>query len=195
MERNAEIYRKTNETAINLSFTVDGSGKCLIETGIGFFDHMLNIFGKHGLYNILLKADGDLNVDMHHTIEDIGIVLGEAFNKALGNKKSIKRYGSFILPMDEALAMVAVDIGGRAFLSYDVQFTSGKVGDVDTELFEEFFRAFATNAAINLHIKVLYGSNNHHIIEAVFKAFARALDAAVMLDSRIDGIMSTKGTL
>ncbi len=195
MERKAEIERNTYETKINLKLNVDGTGESDINTGIGFFDHMLTLFSKHGLFDVSIKADGDLNVDAHHTVEDIGIVLGQAIKDALGEKKSIKRYASNILPMDEALAMVAVDIGGRPYLVFDAAFTSDKVGEMDTELVEEFFRAVSFNAGMNIHIKVFYGSNNHHIAEAIFKAFARALDEATRLDERIKGVMSTKGII
>ncbi len=195
MDRKAEIERNTFETKIKLNLKVDGTGESDINTGIGFFDHMLTLFSKHGLFDVSIKALGDLNVDAHHTVEDIGIVLGQAIKDALGEKKSIKRYASNILPMDEALAMVAVDIGGRPYLVFDAAFTSDKVGEMDTELVEEFFRAVAFNAGMNIHIKVFYGSNNHHIAEAVFKAFARALDEATHIDERIKGVMSTKGII
>lgn len=195
MTRVAEITRKTNETDITLKFSIDGSGLSKIETGIGFLDHMLILFTKHGLFDLTLEAIGDLQVDAHHTVEDIGIVLGQAIKEALGDKRSIKRYGSSYLPMDESLAFVALDIGGRPFLVYDAQYTNEKVGDMEIELFEEFFRAVAFNSGLNLHIKVLYGSNNHHMVEAIFKAFGRALDEASRLDSRIEGVMSTKGML
>ncbi len=195
MERKAEIDRKTNETDISLSFNIDGAGRGDINTGIGFFDHMLNLFAKHGLFDLKVKAAGDLFVDSHHTVEDVGIVLGQALKKALGEKKSIKRYGTSYVPMDEALALAVVDLGGRPFLVFDAKFGSDRVGAMDTELVEEFFRAVAFNAEMNLHIKAIYGSNNHHIIEAVFKAFGRALDEATRLDERIDGVMSTKGII
>lgn len=195
MERKTEMERNTFETKIKLKLNVDGTGESDINTGIGFFDHMLTLFTKHGLFDLSIKADGDLNVDAHHTVEDIGIVLGQAIKDALGEKKSIKRYASNILPMDEALAMVAVDIGGRPYLVFDAAFTSDKVGEMDTELVEEFFRAVSFNAGMNIHIKVFYGSNNHHIAEAIFKAFARALDEATRLDERIKGVMSTKGII
>ena len=195
MKRKSEIARKTNETDIKLKFTVDGSGISDINTGIGFLDHMLTLFTKHGLFDLDINAAGDLNVDAHHTVEDIGIVMGQAIKEAVGDKKSIKRYGAIHVPMDESLALVALDLGGRPFLVFDARFTSEKAGDMEAELFEEFFRAVAYNAGINLHIKVYYGSNNHHIIEAVFKAFGRALDEATRLDERIVGVMSTKGVL
>ncbi len=193
--RRSEISRKTNETDISLGFNIDGSGKAEIETGIGFFDHMLNLFARHGLFDLKVKAVGDLHVDSHHTVEDVGIVLGQALKEALGDKRSIKRYGSSYLPMDETLALAVVDLGGRPFLAFDATFTSDKVGEMDTELVEEFFRAVVFNAGINLHIKVFYGSNSHHIIEAIFKAFGRALDEATLVDERIKGVMSTKGTI
>lgn len=193
--RRAELNRRTNETDISLGFTIDGSGKAEIETGIGFFDHMLNLFARHGLFDLKVKAVGDLHVDSHHTVEDVGIVLGQALKEALGDKRSIKRYGSSYLPMDESLALAVVDMGGRPFLAFDASFSSDKVGEMDTELVEEFFRAVVFNAGINLHIKVFYGSNNHHIIEAIFKAFGRALDEATLVDERIKGVMSTKGTI
>ncbi len=195
MERKAEIKRKTAETDIFLSLDLDGNGESKIQTGIGFLDHMLTLFSRHGLFNIEIKAEGDLHVDAHHTVEDIGIVLGQAIKQTLGEKRSIKRYGISHVPMDEALAMVALDLSGRSFLVMDAIFTSEKVGDMQTELVEEFFRAVSNNAGINLHIKVFYGSNNHHIAEAIFKAFGRALDEAAGIDARIQGIMSTKGSL
>ncbi|HHW47379.1 MAG TPA: imidazoleglycerol-phosphate dehydratase HisB [Clostridiaceae bacterium] len=195
MARKSEISRKTNETDINLSFCVDGSGNANVNTGIGFFNHMLDLFAKHGLFDMEVQSKGDLDVDAHHTVEDVGIVLGQAIKEALGDKKSIKRYGTSFVPMDEALAMVALDLSGRPFLVFDARFENSRVGDMDTELMEEFFRAVAYNAGMNLHIKVLYGKNTHHMIEAVFKAFGRALDEAARIDDRIDGVMSTKGVL
>ena len=195
MERKAEIRRKTNETDITLRIAIDGSGKACADTGIGFFNHMLLLFARHGLFDLYVKASGDLDVDGHHTVEDTGIALGQALKEALGDKKSIKRYGASYVPMDEALAMVALDLSGRPFLVFEAGFTNERVGEMSTELVEEFFRAVACNAGINLHIKVFYGSNNHHIIEAVFKAFGRALDEATRTDERIEGVMSTKGTL
>ncbi len=195
MERKAEISRKTNETDIVLSIGIDGRGTAEINTGIGFFDHMMHLFTKHGLFDLTLKATGDLNVDCHHTVEDIGIVLGQAIKAALGEKASIKRYGNSIIPMDEAMVMVVLDLSGRPFLGYDVQFTSEMVGSMETELVEEFFRAIVFNAGMNLHIKTFSGTNNHHIAEAIFKAFGRALDQATLVDGRIEGVMSTKGTL
>lgn len=195
MNRFAEIKRKTNETDITLSIDIDGNGSCDADTGIGFLDHMLTLFAKHGFFDLKVRAVGDLNVDGHHTVEDIGIVMGQALKEALGEKKSVRRYGVSHVPMDEALAMVVVDLSGRPFLVYDAVGLSGSAGGMETELFEEFFRAFCFNAAINLHIKVFYGSNNHHIIEAVFKAFARALDEASIVEGKIGGVLSTKGCL
>ncbi|MGI6668637.1 MAG: imidazoleglycerol-phosphate dehydratase HisB [Acetivibrionales bacterium] len=195
MSRTSEIKRKTAETDITVRLAVDGSGKSDVDTGIGFFDHMLTLFSKHGLFDLEVKANGDLQVDCHHTVEDVGIVLGQALKDALGRKEGIRRYGTSVIPMDETLASVSVDIGGRPYLVCNIDFTSESVGGMDTGLVEEFFRALAVNAGMNIHINVHYGSNNHHIVEAVFKAFARALDEAVGIDSRIDGVMSTKGTL
>ena len=195
MARKAEIARETGETDILLNLLLDGSGNSNIDTGVGFMDHMLTLFTKHGLLDMIVKAKGDLNVDAHHTVEDVGIALGQALKEALGAKISIKRYGTQFVPMDEALAMVSVDLGGRPFLVFDAEFTSDRLGEMDTELVEEFFRAVAFNANMNLHVKVLYGSNNHHIAEAIFKAFGRALDEASRIDDRIVGVMSTKGIL
>lgn len=195
MSRSAELSRKTAETDIFLKLDIDGSGNSTVDTGIGFLDHMLTLFSKHGLLDMEIKAQGDLQVDAHHTVEDIGIVLGQALKEALGDKKSIKRYGSSHVPMDEALAMVSLDFGGRPYLVCNMSYTNERVGDMDTELLEEFFRAVSTNAGMNIHINVLYGSNNHHIAEAVFKAFGRAVEEAVRRDDRIKGVMSTKGIL
>lgn len=195
MSRVAELSRKTNETDISLSINIDGSGQNSISTGVGFFDHMLNLFAKHGLFDLTVKAKGDLEVDAHHTVEDIGIVLGHVIKQALGEKKSIKRYGSSYVPMDEALALVALDLSGRPFLAFDAKFGCERLGNMETELVEEFFRAVSFNAGMNLHIKVFYGNNTHHIIEAIFKAFGRALDEACQIDDRIQGVMSTKGSI
>lgn len=193
--RNAQIIRDTAETQINMFFDIDGKGKNQIDTGIGFFDHMLTHISKHGFFDLNLEAKGDIYVDSHHTIEDVGIVLGKCIAKSLGDKKSIKRYGHSIVPMDEALCLCALDLSGRAVFSYDCQFTVDKLGDFDTEMVEEFFRAVSENAGINLHIKMLAGKNNHHIAECIFKAFGRALDMATQIDERIDGVLSTKGML
>jgi len=195
MNRSAEIRRKTEETDIALKLNIDGKGNSTIATGIGFFDHMLTLFSKHGLLDLEVKACGDLHVDAHHTVEDIGIVLGQALKEALGNKESIKRYGTSYVPMDEALAMVSLDFGGRSYIVYNVNYTNERIGNMDTELVEEFFRAVSVNAGMNIHINVLYGNNNHHIAEAVFKAFGRAVDEASRRDERIEGVMSTKGAL
>ncbi len=195
MSRSAELSRKTAETDIVVKLDIDGGGNSLIDSGVGFLDHMLTLLSKHGLLDLEIKARGDLEVDAHHTVEDIGIVLGQAIKQALDDKKSIKRYGTSYVPMDEALAMVSLDLGGRPYLVFNVRYTNERVGDMDTELVEEFFRAVSVNAGMNVHINVMYGSNNHHIIEAVFKAFGRALDEATRGDGRIKGVMSTKGVL
>lgn len=195
MARQAEISRKTSETDIELTLNLDGSGKALVDTGIGFFDHMLTSFAKHGLFDLNVKVKGDLFVDCHHTIEDTGIVLGEAIKRTLGDKKSIKRYGSFMLPMDESLVLCAIDLCNRPYLVFDADFKTDRVGYFDTEMVKEFFYAISYSAGMNLHVKMLYGENSHHIIEAMFKAFARALSEAVTVDTRINGIMSTKGAL
>ncbi|MDR2940156.1 MAG: imidazoleglycerol-phosphate dehydratase HisB [Clostridiales bacterium] len=195
MERRSTIERVTNETKINLGLNIDGAGINNINTGIGFFDHMLTHISKHGFFDLDLNVLGDLHVDCHHTIEDVGIVLGKSIAQALGGKKSIRRYGSSILPMDETLVMCALDLSGRAYLNFDVVFTAPRLGGFDTEMVEEFFRAVADNAQMNLHIKLLAGKNNHHIAEAAFKAFGRALDEATQIDSRVAGVLSTKGSL
>lgn len=193
--RQAEVKRKTNETEIALRIGLDGTGKCSIKTGIGFFDHMMTLFAVHGLFDLEIFCHGDTEVDGHHSVEDIGIALGQAFREALGDKASIARYGSFYLPMDEALAFVTLDISGRAYLVYDGGEMTPVVGSYDTELTEEFLRAFAFNAGITLHAKVLYGRNTHHKIEAIFKALAHALRLAVAKDSRVKGVLSSKGVL
>lgn len=195
MPRSAQLSRKTAETDISLRLGIDGSGISSVDTGVGFMDHMLTLFAKHGLMDLEIRAGGDLQVDAHHTVEDVGIVLGQALKQALGEKKSIKRYGTAYVPMDEALAMVSVDIGGRPYLAYNARFGGERVGDMETALFEEFFRAVSVNAGMNIHINVMYGTNSHHIAEAIFKAFGRALDEASGIDGRIDGVMSTKGIL
>jgi len=178
MNRTSTVIRKTKETQIEMTFTIDGSGKYDISTGVGFLDHMLELFTKHGMFDMTLKCSGDTHVDAHHTVEDIGIVLGMCIKEALGDKKSIVRYGSMMLPMDEVLALVSLDLSGRPFLQYKVEFANELVGDMETELVEEFFRAVSTNAGMNLHIKLLEGGNNHHVTEAIFKAFAKSLDQA-----------------
>ena len=195
MDRIAQIQRITGETKISMHLNLDGSGKASVETGIGFFDHMLNSFARHGFFDLDVKAEGDLYVDSHHTIEDTGIVLGNAIAKALGDKSGIRRYGSFILPMDEVLVLTAIDLSGRPYFVFDGQFTTDKVGDFDTEMVREFFYAVSYSAGMNLHIKVLSGTNNHHIIEGIYKSFAKALDVAVSKDDRIRDVLSTKGVL
>ena len=189
------VSRKTNETDIQMELNLDGSGYAKIDTGIGFLDHMLASFAKHGFFDLNCKVTGDLFVDSHHTIEDTGIVLGTAIKETLGDKAGIRRYGSMILPMDEALVLCAVDLSGRPYLQYHAEFTVPKVGDMDTEMAKEFFYAVSYAAGMNLHIKVLDGTNNHHIMEAMFKAFAKALDEATQEDPRIKGVLSTKGSL
>lgn len=194
--RTSEIKRKTNETDIHLSLNLDGSGKGEIDTGCGFLDHMLNLFARHGRFDLTVSCKGDTNIDYHHTVEDIGIALGDAFKSALGDMRGIVRYGSFILPMDEALVMTAVDISGRTHLSYALEIPAAKVGDFDTELTEDFFLGFVRHAAVTLHIKQLSGTNSHHIIEGAFKSAARSLAAAVKIDNDYKNeIPSTKGVL
>lgn len=195
MDRTAEFVRKTKETDISLSFNTDGDGKADIQTGIGFFDHMLEGFARHGFFDLKVNVEGDLAVDCHHTIEDTGIVLGNAIKKAIGDKKGIRRYGSCILPMDETLVLCAIDLSGRPYLSFEGEFTVEKVGYMDTEMVKEFFYAVSYTAEMNLHIKVLSPGNNHHMIEAMFKSFARALDEATGYDPRITDVLSTKGSL
>lgn len=193
--RIATVTRNTKETQISITLNLDGSGKCSVNTGIGFFDHMLDGFARHGLFDLEVVCKGDLQVDSHHTIEDVGIVLGEAIKLAVGEKKAIKRYGSMILPMDEALILCAVDLSGRPYLCFDSEYTVPKIGEMDTEMFHEFFYAVSYSAGMNLHIKKLSGVNNHHIAEGSFKAFAKALDAATMYEPRVEGVWSTKGVL
>lgn len=193
--RKSEVSRTTSETNIDLKLNIDGKGKYTLDTGVPFLEHMLALFTKHGLFDLELRAKGDTEIDYHHTVEDIGICLGQVFNKALGGKAGITRYGTAFLPMDEALAMIVVDISGRAFLSFEASMPSQKVGDFDTELVEEFLRAFAYNAGVTLHIKLLNGTNTHHIIEAIFKGLGRAFREAASIDPRIEGVMSTKGRL
>ena len=195
MSRVASIERITKETRIQLSLNVDGSGQAKVCTSVPFLDHMLNLFSRHGLFDLTVEASGDIDIDFHHTVEDIGIVLGEAFKQALGDKKGIRRYGQATVPMDETLASVAIDISGRPYLVYHVMLPKVKIGEFDVELAREFFQAFVNHSGLNLHINVMYGDNVHHIIEACFKAFARAMDAATQLDPRVEGVMSTKGVL
>ena len=194
-ERKADFVRKTKETDIALSLCLDGTGKSSVSTGIGFFDHMLEGFARHGLFDLKVSVEGDLAVDCHHTIEDTGIVLGNAIKKAVGDKCGIKRYGSCILPMDEVLVLCAIDLSGRPYLAFDAEFTTDRVGYFDTEMVKEFFYAISYTAGMNLHIKVLSGGNNHHMIEAIFKAFAKALDEATVIDPRITDVLTTKGSL
>ena len=195
MERIGQVNRKTKETDIQASLSIDGTGKSMINNGIGFFNHMLEGFSKHGFFDLNLNCEGDLAVDGHHTVEDCGIVLGTAIKEALGDKVGIKRYGSFVLPMDETLVLCAVDLCGRPYLNYDASFTTERIGYLDTELIREFFYAVSYSAGMNLHIKVLDGGNNHHIAEAMFKAFGKALDEATTIDPRIHEVLSTKGSL
>lgn len=194
-ERMGSCTRNTKETEISLSINLDGQGKNQIETGIPFFDHMLNGFARHGLFDLEVRVKGDLEVDCHHTVEDTGIVLGQAIADALGDKAGIKRYGSCILPMDETLALCAVDLSGRPYFKYDAEFTVERLGGLDTEMVKEFFYAVSYSAAMNLHLKILDGGNNHHMAEALFKAFGKALDAATMEEPRMQGVWSTKGSL
>ena len=195
MARTADYVRKTKETDISLHLNLDGTGSSSINTGIGFFDHMIDGFARHGLFDLKVNVAGDLAVDCHHTIEDTGIVLGNAIKEAVGDKKGIRRYGSCILPMDETLVLCAVDLSGRPYLVFDGEFTTDRVGYMDTEMVKEFFYAISYTAGMNLHIRVLSGGNNHHMIEAMFKAFAKALDQATVIDPRITDILSTKGSL
>ena len=194
-DRIAKLQRKTKETDIAVTLNIDGTGKSQIQTGIGFFDHMLEGFSKHGFFDLDLSCDSDLVVDSHHTIEDCGIVLGNAIREAIGDKNGIRRFGSCILPMDESLVLCAVDLSGRPYLVFDGEFTTERIGQMDTEMVKEFFYAVSYSAGMNLHIKVLSPGNNHHMAEAMFKSFARALDEATTMDPRIQGILSTKGSL
>lgn len=195
MMRVATIDRKTNETDIKLQLSLDGAGNFIGTSGIGFFDHMLTAWCRHGKFDLTLTMQGDLQVDGHHTVEDVGLCLGRAFNNALNDKQGISRFGSSFVPMDECLAQAVVDISGRSFLHFDALLPKGRVGQMDLELVEEFFRAFCTEAKITLHLKLFYGSNNHHKVEAIFKACARALTQAVLMDVRESGIPSSKGVL
>lgn len=194
--RDARVARRTSETDIALSLALDGTGTAQIATGVGFFDHMLDLLARHALFDLEVKAEGDTHIDDHHTVEDVGIALGQAFAQALGDKRGIARYATVHLPMDEALSRVSIDISGRAFLVFRVEFPSAKIGNFDTELVREFFQAFAANAGITLHVETLYGANSHHIAESCFKGLARALRAAVAADPREEGrVPSTKGSL
>jgi imidazoleglycerol-phosphate dehydratase len=193
--RVGKIFRETKETKIDVEINLDGGGKTSIDTGIGFFNHMLNLFAAHGQFDLNVKCDGDLEVDGHHSVEDIGIALGTAIKNALGDKRGINRYGTFFLPMDESLALVSLDISGRPFLVFDAGELAPMIGNFDTELTEEFLRAFAFNAGLTLHVKILYGKNSHHKVEAIFKALGHALRIATEYDSRNSGVPSTKGIL
>ncbi len=195
MSRKATIERVTKETQIKLSLEIDGTGESKICTSVPFLDHMLDLFARHGLFNLQVDARGDIDIDFHHTVEDIGIVLGQAFKEALGDKKGVRRYGQASVPMDETLASVAVDISGRPYLVYHVSLPKVKIGEFDVELVREFFQAVVNNLGANIHVNVMYGDNVHHMVEACFKAFARAMDQATQVDPRIEGVMSTKGKL
>lgn len=194
-ERFAEIRRTTRETDISVKLTLDGTGVAAVDTGIPFMDHMLTLFAKHGFFDLAIKATGDLEVDYHHTMEDLGLTLGEALSRALGDKAGIRRYGSFILPMDEALALIALDLSGRPLLVFDVKSPAPMIKDLDVRLFHEFFQALSVKAGMNLHVRLLAGEEVHHVFEAIFKGFAKALDQAVGFDPRVNGVLSTKGTL
>ena len=195
MSRKASIERITRETQIKLTLEIDGRGEAKVCTSVPFLDHMLDLFTRHGLFDLQVEAKGDIDIDFHHTVEDIGIVLGTAFREALGDKKGIRRYGQASVPMDETLASVAVDLSGRPYMVYNVNLPKIKIGEFDVELAREFFQAFANNVGANLHINVMYGDNVHHVLEACFKAMARALDQATQVDARIEGVLSTKGKL
>ncbi|MBR4605576.1 MAG: imidazoleglycerol-phosphate dehydratase HisB [Lachnospiraceae bacterium] len=194
-KRVAEISRKTKETDIHIKLDLDGKGKSIVSSGIGFFDHMLEGFSKHGFFDLDVSVKGDLQVDGHHTVEDTGIVLGRAISDAVGDKKGIRRYGYFILPMDDAPCLCAIDLCGRPYLNFECEFPTEKVGELETELVREFFYAISYSAGMNLHIKMLSGVNTHHMIEAMFKAFGKALDMATSYDERVTGVLSTKGAL
>ena len=193
--RKADVSRKTGETDIKISLNIDGTGKNSINTGIGFFDHMLSAFAKHGLFDLKCSVNGDLNVDGHHSVEDTGIVLGTAIKKAIGDKKGINRYGYFVLPMDEVLVLCSIDLCDRPYLGFEYEYRVPMIGELDTELVKEFFYAVSYSAGMNLHIKVLSDGNAHHVTEAMFKAFSKALDMATLTDPRISGVLSTKGAL
>lgn len=195
MERTASIRRTTKETDVRLTLNLDGTGKNAIHTGIGFFDHMLNGFARHGLFDLEAEVKGDLEVDCHHTVEDTGIVLGQAILKAVGDKAGIRRYGHFILPMDETLVLCAVDLSGRPYLKFDSAFTAERLGGLDTEMVRDFFYAVSYSAMMNIHLRVLDGDNNHHMAEALFKSFGKALDMAVQKEPRIEEAWTTKGSL
>ena len=193
--RQAQLTRETRETSIKLAINIDGSGKSQISTGIGFLDHMLELFAKHGFFDLTIEEKGDTHVDYHHSMEDLGLALGSAIAQAAGDKVGIRRYGSFLLPMDEALAEIALDLSGRPYLVYDVKMPATQVGDIDVQLFHEFFQALCVKAGLNMHIRLLAGEETHHVLEAIFKAFAKALDQATTFDPRVQGVLSTKGCL
>lgn len=195
MERKVSLTRKTKETDISVTLTLDGQGNNKIDTGIGFFDHMLDGFARHGLFDLEVNVKGDLNVDCHHTVEDVGIVIGNAINQAIGDKAGIKRYGNFLLPMDETLVLCALDLSGRPYLNFNGEFPTEKIGELDTEMIREFFYAVSYGGMMNLHIKVLDGGNSHHIAEAMFKGFGKALDMATSYEPRITEAWTTKGAL
>ena len=195
VKRQAQLERTTRETSIKLAIDIDGSGKSDIHTGIGFLDHMLELFAKHGFFDLTIEEKGDIHVDYHHSMEDLGLALGAAIAKALGDKAGIRRYGSCLLPMDEALAEVALDLSGRPYLVYNAAMPAPQVGDIDVRLFHEFFQALCVKAGMNLHIRLLAGEETHHCLEGIFKAFAKALDQATQYDSRVQGVLSTKGCL
>ena len=194
-ERKADISRVTGETNVHIAIDLDGTGKADIHTGIGFFDHMLNSFARHGLFDLDIQVHGDIEVDAHHTVEDTGIVLGQAFKEALGNKEGIARFGYFILPMDDALVLASLDISGRMYFDFEAELPAERLGTMETETVREFFMGFASGLGMNLHIRQMAGMNTHHIVEAMFKAVAKAMDQAVRVDERIQGVLSTKGTL
>jgi len=195
MSRTAVVERVTKETRIRLSLGLDGSGEAKVCTSVPFLDHMLDLFARHGLFDLQVEAQGDIDIDFHHTVEDIGIVLGEALKRALGGKEGIRRYGQATVPMDETLASATIDLSGRPYLCFNVPLPKVKIGDFDVELVREFFQAFANTGCLNLHLNLAYGENVHHMVEACYKAFARALDEATRLDDRITGVLSTKGKL
>ena len=195
MSRSAKCERITKETEISVELEVDGTGAYEIDTGIGFFDHMLEGFARHGLFDLKISVEGDTHVDAHHTVEDTGIVLGQAFARALGKKEGISRFGFFVLPMDDALVLASLDISGRTYFAFDASFAAERLGNMETETVREFFMGFASGAGVNLHIRQLAGTNTHHIVEAMFKAVAKAMDMAVATDGRIQGVLSTKGVL
>lgn len=195
MGRKATCVRKTKETEITLTLDLDGTGENDIDTGVGFFDHMLDGMARHGLFDLSVKVNGDLDVDTHHTIEDTGIVLGQAILEAIGDKAGLKRYGHMILPMDETLALCAVDLSGRPYLNFDADFTVEKIGEMDTEMIREFFYAVSYSAKMNLHLKIMDGGNNHHMAEALFKSFGKAIDMATMTEPRVKEAWTTKGSL